>query len=162
MSLKIVCLGNHAPRAYKNNPPPPDGLPLAALKVFATTICGLDISGLKKTGDVVNDRDGKPLYKVTEAHEDAFIRELIQQPVEIPWFGGKCRTKIKLSKESNLAQSLSEIGRIWRINSHVAPGWIAGDGVSREFLKMLGVELGMAATEDEVEPLIRDYEEDGK
>lgn len=149
--MKIICLGNPNPRAYKNNPQPPEGLPLDVLKVFATQICGLDIAGLRKTGDVINNALGEPLYTMIEAHEAAVLREEIQKPVEIPWLGGKQRTKIKLSKDSTPSQSLSEVQRIWQISGTGKPAWIAGNDDDMVAFIKVAMEI------DEV----RDYEDDG-
>lgn len=163
--MKIICLGNATPKAYKNNPKPPEGIPLSALKMFATMICGLSIDHLPKTGDNVMTKDvttgeDKVLYVMTEAHENAKLREFIEQPVEIPWLGKKCRTKINLSPDSSTSQTIAEVKQIWSISAVGKPGWIAGKNVDPYLLKIIGRELGMADTEDGVTSMIREYEED--
>lgn len=158
MSTRIICLGNAQPKAYKENPNPPKGASAAILEIFATEICGLDISGIPAVGETVyakpTSTHPKPaaLYKTTKAHREANLRALIEEPVEIPWLGGKCRTKIRVSPDSNLVQAVGEIQRIWNRSGNGTPGWIAGtDPILVEAVKQ---ELGITE--------VREYVEDDK
>lgn len=142
---RIICLGNPNPKQYKNNPQPPGDLGLELLEIFATDVCGLDISTVPQIGDTVRTQpsdehpEGEPLYEVTEEHRAAKLRDLIATPVEIRYIGPKRRTKIRVSRESSLVQAVAEIRRCWAQSANCEPAWIAGtdpllvEAVKQEF-----------------------------
>lgn len=130
--MKTVVLGNANPKAYRNNPRAPDGLSVAQLEAFATDVCKLDISGVLEVGDwmrgpaTMEEPEGAKVYEITAQHRAALLRELIERPVEMPWVGGKCRTKINVSPDSSFSQALSEINRIVTAHFNGPIGWVAG------------------------------------
>lgn len=147
--MRIIKLGNPHPKAYRQNPRPPDDFTLAQYEKFAVDICGLDISKIPLEGDEVKARDGTVQYVVTKSHRSAFIRDLIEKPVQIKWLGGEVVTTIKVSDASSLSEAVKEISTCWAAAGTGSPSWVSGTHES--LVQLVKDQLNV--------PEVRDYEE---
>lgn len=146
--MRVIKLGTPNPKAYRQNPVPPVDFTLTQYERFATEICGLDISKVPKEGDEVRARNGELQYVVTKSHRSAYILDMIQKPVRIPWLGGECVTEIKVSDASTVDEAIKEIRTCWNAAAEGSPSWIAGTHGS--LVELVKQDLGV--------PEIREWE----
>lgn len=128
-----ICFGNAKPIAYSKNPQPPAGYNIEQLEEWAVNVCGLDISGVTKIGEMVQDNQGNPSYQCTEEHRIEFLSDLIAAPFRVPFYDGKQRTTFDFplledgTPQDTISEMLSIVSKSWFRLGDVAPGWIAGE-----------------------------------
>ncbi|MEK6788523.1 MAG: hypothetical protein AABY68_06190 [Pseudomonadota bacterium] len=129
-----ICLGNVDPIQYAKHPQPPGGTTLEFLEMWATQVCGLDISGIHAVGDSFTDSDGNAMYEVTVQHRAEFLRDRIGLPFRVPYIPGKKeRTTFDFpllpdgKRQDSLSECMQIIRKNWSVVGGQPPAWIAGE-----------------------------------